>query len=155
MSTEIPLQKDMFTDDLLDTRSRAQKSRDHESKQFRQISMFSARDTVQFGVGLRPWLKNVGQSTLELELQDERTEEQKEQERRRISEALTVPLFAADESAADAGKTDAAQPETIPEHVVNMVYLAPNLRQIGFRAYARRKSVPVRWRGEHTARTAA
>jgi hypothetical protein len=138
MSKEIPLQQDMFTHALVDTRTRTQKSRDRTSQQHQQASMFSARETVQLGVNPRPWLKDMAQPTLILEIQDVRTEEEKEQERRHMAEALTVPLFAGDEGL----------PEETSAVVIGAVYEAPNLRQVGFRAYVRRRSIPVRQREE-------
>ena len=99
MSKEIPLQHDMFSRELVDTRSRVQKSRDRQSEQFQQMSMFSVRETVQYGVSAHPWLKDLPAPTLTLEIQDVRMEEEKEQERRRLAESLTAPMFAGDEVA--------------------------------------------------------
>jgi len=155
MSKEVPLQHEMFSQALVDTRSRAQRSRDRQAEQWQQTSMFSVRETIQYGVGTRPWLKAMAQPTLTLEMQDVRTEEEREREWRRAAEALTVPLFAGDEAANGTGKTEAVQSEQPSEQVANTVFVAPNLRQVGFRAYARRVSVPVRWKGENASHKAA
>lgn len=151
MSKEIPLQKDMFSDELVDTRNRAQKSRDRISEQFQQVSMFSTRETVQLGVSLRPWLKDMERPTMTLEILDMRTEEEKERERRREAEALTTPLFSGHEVVSGNGSMDKGQSEAERMNETKVVSQVDNLRQIGFRAYARRTSIPVRWKAPRTS----
>ena len=74
MSKEIPLQKAMFTDELVDARSNHQKRQDSQREKPRQSAMFSAQETVQMGVNPRPWLKHLPAPTLALEIQDVRTD---------------------------------------------------------------------------------
>ena len=93
MSKEISLQKDMFSGELRDTRSAYRKRQDRQRQQPRQAALFSVRETVQIGVNPRPWLKDMARPTLALEIQDMRTDEEKERERRREAEALTAPMF--------------------------------------------------------------
>jgi hypothetical protein len=155
MSKEVPLQHHMFSGEWVDARSDYRRRQDRQQQQPRQTAMFSAHDTVQFGISPRPWLKEMPAPPLALEIRDVRTEEEKEREWRRAAEALTVPLFAGDEAGNGAGKTEAVQPEPPPEQVANTVYVAPNLRQIGFRADARRRRIPVRWKGENASHKAA
>jgi hypothetical protein len=50
MTKEVPLQADMFTGELVDTRTRKQKKKAAEEKKPRQIEMFSQRELAQFWV---------------------------------------------------------------------------------------------------------
>ena len=56
---EIPLQRDMFTGEMVDNRNRRQKKLDKEVNNPRQQTMFSLGETMQWGVSARPWLKNL------------------------------------------------------------------------------------------------
>jgi hypothetical protein len=53
-AVETPMQHDMFTDKLVDNRSRHQKRKDKARKQPQQMNMFSLKDTVQLGVSTKP-----------------------------------------------------------------------------------------------------
>lgn len=139
MSKEIPLQHAMFSDEAVDTRSRSQKNRDRVYEGLQQIPMFSARETTQIGVSPYSWLKQMPQPTLTLEIQDIRTEEEKEQERQCQAESLTTSMFTGCEV-----NPDQNQPEQTAQRNTHVVYEAPNLREVGLRAYTRRTNVPVR-----------
>lgn len=142
----MPLQVDMFSGELVDARSRAQRSRNREDAQLRQISMFSARETIQVGVSARPWLKDLARPTLTLEVQDLRTDEEKERDFRHQAEALTTPMFVAEEDARICEPVTGEQQIGQPSQAI---YKTPtgSLRRIGFRAYVRRNSTLVRYNG--------
>lgn len=104
MSGEIPLQVDLFTGALVDTRTQHQKRQDAERAQsITQAEMFSQRDVAQFGVTAHPVMP-FSPGRLQLLIEDPRTEEEIEQDRQRQAQALTSPLFT---EAAPADKPDA------------------------------------------------
>jgi hypothetical protein len=92
MSKEISRQYDMFSGELVDTRSRRQKRRDRERELPRQAEMFSQRYIAQFGVKANPKLPISPKTRLELAAEDLRTEEEKEADLRRQAEKHTYPL---------------------------------------------------------------
>jgi hypothetical protein len=94
MSVEVPLQYDLFTHELVDTRSDHQRRLDREREQPRQQELFPLTEVVQFGQRARPWLANVPIAPLTLEIQDLRTEEERDRDEMRAAEQLTQPLFA-------------------------------------------------------------
>jgi hypothetical protein len=55
----MPLQRDMFSEKLVDNRSRHHKRKDKARSQPQQMGMFSLKDTVELGVSARPWLKEL------------------------------------------------------------------------------------------------
>ena len=73
MSKEVPLQIDMFSGELVDTRTRKQK----KNEQPVQAEMFSQREMAQFGVRARPLIPLSPKTRIELALQDMRSEEEK------------------------------------------------------------------------------
>lgn len=92
-SPETPRQIDMFTGELVDTRTPRQKQLDKEREQPRQTEMFSQREIAQFGVNPRPLLPISPTTKLGLIFEDHRTEEEKEQDRQRAAEERTYSLF--------------------------------------------------------------
>jgi hypothetical protein len=145
MSVEIPLQKEMFSGALVDARSDYRKRQNRQGQQPKQMALFSARETVQVGVNPRPWLKELPPPTLTLEIQDARTDEEKARDWWREAQKQIAPMFEGQE-ATNGPDPDGEQPVATPA-VASRVDEAPKLRQIGFRAYARRTSVLVRWKG--------
>ncbi|KKS85141.1 MAG: hypothetical protein UV59_C0010G0012 [Candidatus Gottesmanbacteria bacterium GW2011_GWA1_43_11] len=137
----------MFTDDLVDARSDYRKRQDKQHQQLRQTEMFSARETVQIGVNPCPWLKGMARSELVLEIQDVRTHDEKERDWWREAQSQIAPMFDGGTATNNHEPDDNRQSEKAAEAETKVVYEAPNLRQIGFRAYARRNSIPVRWKG--------
>lgn len=93
MPGEIPLQHNMFTGELDDTRTRRQKVRDKQYGQPHQMEMFSQRDIAQFGVNPRPLLPLSPNTKLILIPEDPRTEEEIEDDMQRIAQKQTRPLF--------------------------------------------------------------
>lgn len=143
MSVEIPLQKEIFSGALVDARSDYRKRQDRQGQQPKQMALFSARETVQVGVNPRPWLKGLPPPTLTLEIQDARTDEEKARDWWREAQKQIAPMFEG-QAATNGPDPDAKQPVETTKVEANVVYEAPNLRQIGFRAYARRRSISVR-----------
>lgn len=92
MSHEHYYQANLFTGDLVDTRTRIQKRRARQSAIPRQLEMFSQRELAQFGVNPRPKLPLSPKTRLELALEDARTEREQGQARQRQIEQLTYPL---------------------------------------------------------------
>lgn len=92
MSKEVPFQADMFTGELIDTRSKRQKQKDKEREQFVQAEMFSQREIAQFGVKANPKLPLSPKTRIELAIQDPRTEAEKEQDMLREIEKHTYPM---------------------------------------------------------------
>jgi hypothetical protein len=90
---EYPLQINLFTGSLHDTRTDAQRKADSERTQPRPQLMFSQRDIAQFGVNPRPQLSLPETATLMLMHEDPRTDEEKERAQELEAQRLTRPLF--------------------------------------------------------------
>ena len=82
MSKEVPLQIDMFSGELVDTRTRKQKKQEAERQGPIQAEMFSQREMAQFGVRANPQIPISPKTRIELALQDMRTKEEREEARR-------------------------------------------------------------------------
>jgi hypothetical protein len=78
MPKEVPLQANLFTGELVDTRTRRQKKQATEQTGPKQAEMFSQREMGQFGVNPHPQIPISSKTRIELALQDMRTEEEKE-----------------------------------------------------------------------------
>lgn len=90
-----PLQGDLFTGELVDTRSRDQRRADRERQQPQQQLLFSQREIAQFGVRPNPVMP-FSPGKLKLVSEDPRSEDEIEGERLREAQRQTVPLFAAE-----------------------------------------------------------
>ncbi len=91
MPHEVLLQFDMFSGELVDTRTTAQKQRDAAATKPRQMEMFSQRELAQY---VPPPLMSLSPETkLVLIQEDTRTEEEKERDRETAAQKLTIPLF--------------------------------------------------------------
>jgi hypothetical protein len=102
---DTPLQFDMFSGDLVDNRTRAQKQQDKARSQPQQIEMFAQRDIAQFGVNPRPLMPLSPNTRLLLMPEDARTDDEVEQGRQLEAQKRTAQMFAAPISA------QASQPE--------------------------------------------
>jgi hypothetical protein len=91
---EAALQYDMFTGQLVDNRTSAQKAADKERSEPRQQEMFPQREIAQFGVRAHRYFSLSPHTRLMLVSEDPRTEEEKERDIQKAAEALTTPLFA-------------------------------------------------------------
>ena len=104
MSKEVPLQIDMFSGELIDTRTRKQKKQEAKRQGPVQAEMFSQRELAQFGVDPHPQIPISSKTRIELALQDMRTEEGKERDFQRQVEELSYKLAGIlDELEADSG----------------------------------------------------
>src|SRR4051812_17599056 len=92
-SKEIPLQPDMFSGDLKDTRTRKQKQKATQQDVPRPMELFSSRDVLQFGVNPKPLIPLSEHTELVLESVDPRTEEEKERDRRKAEAEANYTLF--------------------------------------------------------------
>jgi hypothetical protein len=106
-----PLQIDLFTGTLVDTRTPAQKKAQAEQQQPRQIEMFSQHETAQFGVNAHPVMP-LSPGKLVLIQEDLRTDEEIEQDLMRQAQSNTPDLFAL---------SPAAQVKVDPLSVVSQV----------------------------------
>jgi hypothetical protein len=95
---KVPLQIDMFTGERVDTRTRAQKRRDRERYQLKQLPMFDSSTEVEL---MRTQWKPLTMTTrsgkpleLSLMMEDPRTGEEIEAERMRAAEEQTYPMLA-------------------------------------------------------------
>jgi hypothetical protein len=98
MPAEIPLQHDMFTGELVDTRTRQQKRRDRARELPQQVAMFDTRTTLELARSKHRHFDLTTQDgrplALALMMQDPRTEEEVEADRMQAAQAMTVPMFA-------------------------------------------------------------
>ena len=96
MIPEVPLQHDMFSGELVDNRTAAQKKANAVFSLPQQMWMFKQRDVVQIGVKTPPVvdISNVSAGELVLVSEDIRTDEEKERDLQRQAEALTTAMFA-------------------------------------------------------------
>ena len=96
MSAEIPLQYDL-TGDLVDNRTRRQKRLARQANGWQQGEMFSQRDIAQFGVRANPEIPAIAQNgkrlEMVLEIEDPRTEEEKEADRQYEIQSKTHRMF--------------------------------------------------------------
>lgn len=88
----VPLQPDMFTGKLRDTRTRRQKEQAKQERGLQQTVMFSQRDMAQFGVRSRP-LMDLHPGRLALIMEDPRTPEEIAADIQREAERRTTPMF--------------------------------------------------------------
>jgi len=92
-SPEVPLQHDMFTGAVVDTRSQRQRQFDRNLAQPHQAELFSAREVAQFGVKAKPLIPLSPWTRLALVPEDSRTSEEKERDAQREAERQTHQLF--------------------------------------------------------------
>jgi hypothetical protein len=93
MPQEIPKQRDMFTGELVDIRTPAQKRRERASSLPQPTPMFSQRDIAQFGLTSRPLLPISPHTRLALMAEDHRSEEEIAQDTQREAQRRTASLF--------------------------------------------------------------
>src|SRR5258708_23558404 len=93
MHNETPLQHDLFSGELVDTRTRVQKKRDQEREHPQPTPMFSQREIAQFGVSAHPLLPLSDQTQLALSTEDHRSLEDIERDTQRDAEQKTYQLF--------------------------------------------------------------
>lgn len=89
---DVPLQHDMFSGALVDTRTYAQKQVDKILNRPKQLEMFRQKDLAQFGVSAHP-VMDVSPGRLVLISEDPRTDEEKEEAIRQEAKARTRKMF--------------------------------------------------------------
>lgn len=93
----VPLQHDMFSGELVDTRSSAQKKKDRVQSNPQQTQMFTTPEMVQFGRQprsmYREWLNEAAAPPLILQMIETRTPEEIERDTQREIEDQTYHLF--------------------------------------------------------------
>jgi hypothetical protein len=114
MPKEVPLQVDMFSGELVDTRTRKQRKQEKERQKPVQTEMFSQREMAQFGVRANPQIPISPKTRIELALQDLRSQEEKEEARQREIEkrSYRLPGFEQDGDEIDAVDCDQGQEES-------------------------------------------
>lgn len=100
MSPERMLQQDMFTGDLVDNRTRAQKSQDRKKDLPQQEFLFPQRDLAE--PSRQRHFELASTTPLLLRSEDPRTDEEREYDERRAIEATMDPLFAEEAVEAEA-----------------------------------------------------
>src|SRR5438128_5783272 len=97
MGKENSQQYDMFTGGLVETRSKRARKEDSKPLTYQQTDLFAPREVLQFGVKTNPSLPSETFKGLpiemRLEIQDPRTEAEKEADRMRAAEKSTYNLF--------------------------------------------------------------
>lgn len=143
------LQFDMFSGELVDTRSDYQKKRDKERTAPQQIQMFSTPEVVQFGAktksAYRDWLDQATAPPLVLQMIETRTPEEIELALLKEAQKHMTSLFDVEDEHPVAPSPQSSEPEPTPVSVV--VFDAQIHRcQRGLRATLRAQSIPVRRR---------
>jgi hypothetical protein len=87
------VQIEMFTGELVDTRTGRQKQAALERGHASQTEMFAQHDLAQFGVKAKPRISITPFTRLELASQDPRTEDEKATESQGVIEDRTYQLF--------------------------------------------------------------
>ncbi len=136
-----PLQFDLFSGELVDSRSAYQKRKDKNRDAPQQLLMFKTPEIVQYGVSARPWLNDAPRPQLVLEIQETRTPEEIERDLMREAQKYTASFI------------DDPAP-SLPEVAVVSKYPASGVifdaqsssRPIGLRTQLRAQSIPVRTR---------
>lgn len=94
MSPERNLQQDMFTGDLVDNRTRTQKSQDRKKDLPQQEFLFSQRELAV--PSRQRYFETPSNAPLVLQSQDPRSDEERERDEQRAIEAAMAPLFGRD-----------------------------------------------------------
>ena len=151
MSKEnLSLQYDLFSGELVDTRSDTQKKKDKERSAPQQTRMFKTPEMVQFGGSTksvyRDWLDHATAPPLVLQVLDTRTAEEIEHDLMRDAEKLTIPLFGEDTPTPIEDKTF-LQENTPTQLQPTVIFDAKQHScQRGLRARLRAQSIPIRRR---------
>jgi hypothetical protein len=126
MEREVPLQKDMFSGELVDNRTRQQRQNDKKLERPTQTEMFRHGEIAQFGVRAHPQFSLSSTTKLVLVSEDPRTEEEKERDLQHEAEKLTYALFDASGENTQEGTVDDEQKIEVDdaEDTETVVYLS-------------------------------
>ncbi|MBI1280103.1 MAG: hypothetical protein GC179_18385 [Anaerolineaceae bacterium] len=151
MSKEgLSFQYDMFSGELVDSRSDSQKKKDKERSTPQQTQMFKTPEMVQFGGKIksayRDWLDHATVPPLVLEILDTRTAEEIERDLMREAEKLMTPMFT-EEPPATVEDQVPLQENPVSQQQPTVIFEAKQHQcQRGLRSRLRTQSIPVRRR---------
>ena len=136
-----PLQFDLFSGELVDSRSAYQKRKDKNRDAPQQLLMFKTSEIVQYGISARPWLNDAPRPQLVLEIQETRTPEEIERDLMREAQKYTVSFL--DDSVSSL--PEEAEMDKYP--TCGIIFDARfTSRPVGLRTQLRARSIPVRVR---------
>src|SRR5258706_10938509 len=115
---EIPLQHDMFSGALVDTRTAKQKEQDKLRTLPQPVEMFPQREIAQFGVGAHPLLPINDNTRLGLVNEDPRTDAERERDLEREAQRHMAELFPAEAKAVGEYLFSQVQPITDPHRLL-------------------------------------
>src|SRR5258708_27855106 len=144
---EIPLQHDMFSGALVDTRTAKQKEQDKLRTLPQSLEMFPQREIAQFGVMAHPLLPINDKTQLGLISEDPRTDEEKEHDLEREAQRHMAELFPSEAKAVGEYLFSQVQPITDPHRLLPANSVVPDRvvrRDIDFRQYLRSADNVVR-----------
>lgn len=137
MSAETIRQIDLFSGEVVDNRTRAQKQADREREKPQQTELFAQREIAQFGVRANPHLPLSEHTKLVLIREDPRSEEEIERDRMLEAQMLTTALFSVNNE--EIQTTHSRPKETVIDQHLSTVI-------IGYRVLARQHRIKVRRR---------
>ncbi len=144
---EIPLQHDMFSGALVDTRTAKQKEQDKLRTLPQPVEMFPQREIAQFGVVAHPLLPINDNTRLGLVNEDPRTDAERERDLEREAQRHMVEMFPAESKAFGEYFSLQAQPITDPRFLLSAKSVVPNKtinRQEEFEQYIKSADSVVR-----------
>ena len=98
MGNTDPLQINMFTGELADTRTARQKRLAKERELPKPLEMFSVHDIGGIGITTKVYFEVPDCAQLAMYAEDPRTEEEKERDRQKAAEDDTYPMFVEEET---------------------------------------------------------
>lgn len=135
---EIPLQQDMFSGALVDTRTAKQKEQDKLRSTPQPMEMFPQREIAQFGVMAHPLLSINDKTQLGLMSEDPRTDAEKERDLELEAERHMVELFPLEPKTVGEHFSSHTQPITDPRFLLPAKSVVPdtaNKHHVAFRQY--------------------
>ena len=144
---EIPLQQDMFSGALVDTRTAKQKEQDKLRALPQPLEMFPQSDIAQFGVVAHPLLPINDNTRLGLVNEDPRTDAERERDLEREAQRHMAELFPAEAKAVGEYLFSQVQPITDPHRLLaanSVVSDKAIRREIDFKQYLKSADSVVR-----------
>ena len=144
---EIPLQHDMFSGALVDTRTAKQKEQDKLRTLPQPVEMFPQREIAQFGVVAHPLMSINDKTQLGLTHEDPRTDLEKARDLEREAQRHMVELFPPEPKAVGEYFSSQAHPITDPRFLLAANSVVPDKairREIDFKQYLKSADRVVR-----------
>src|SRR5258708_26286494 len=135
---EIPLQHDMFSGALVDTRTARQKEQDKLRTLPQPVEMFPQREIAQFGVVAHPLMSINDKTQLGLVNEDPRTDLEKARDLEREAQRHMVELFPPEPKAVGEYLSSQVQPITDPRFLLAANSVGPDkaiMREPDFKHY--------------------